>query len=76
MATNAIAISRDLENAGFNKKQADAIAESVVTHSDETHATKTDFAKLEARLTVLQHTVIGFGVAILATQLAPYITGG
>ena len=31
MTTNAIAISRELEGAGFDKKQADAIAELVVT---------------------------------------------
>ncbi len=48
MTANAIAISRNLVVAGLDKKAADAIAEAVVVHADETHATKADIAELRA----------------------------
>ena len=44
--TNAIALARNLEHAGLDKPAADAIAEAVVTHSDEHLATKADIASL------------------------------
>ena len=50
MTTNAIAISRGLVGAGLEQKAADAIAEAVVTHSDERFATKADIARLEGEL--------------------------
>ena len=50
MATHSLAISRELESAGIEKKHAEAIAEAVATHSDESFATKADIARLEGRI--------------------------
>ena len=46
--TNAIALARNLAQAGLDKPVADAIAEAVVTHSDEHLATKADIASLRS----------------------------
>ena len=53
MTTNAIAISRGLVGAGLEQKAADAIAEAVVTHSDEHLSTKADIARLEGKIEAL-----------------------
>jgi len=53
MTTNAIAISRGLVGAGIEQKAADAIAEAVVTHSDEHLATKADIAELKGEIKAL-----------------------
>ena len=50
MVANAIAISRGLVDAGIDPKAADAIAEAVVTHSDDSHATKSDIAELRGNM--------------------------
>ena len=44
--TNAIALARNLAQAGLDKQVADAIAEAIVTHSYENLATKADIASL------------------------------
>ena len=48
--TNAIALARNLEHAGLDKPAADAIAEAVVTHSDEHLAAKADIARLGGKI--------------------------
>ena len=48
--SNAIAISRTLVSAGVERKAADAIAEVVVTHSDENHSTKADIAEVKGEI--------------------------
>lgn len=53
MTTNSIAVSRNLVATGLELKAANAIAEKVVTHADETLATKTDLAKLEGEIKLL-----------------------
>ena len=51
--TNAIALARNLEHAGLDKPAADAIAEAVVTHSDEHLATKADIAEVKGEIKAL-----------------------
>ena len=48
MSANAIAISRQLTESGLTQSAANAIAEVVVDHADESHATKADIANLRA----------------------------
>jgi hypothetical protein len=50
MSGNSIAISRELLAAGVEQKTASAVAEAIVTHSDERHATREDLIRLEANL--------------------------
>ena len=59
MTANAIAISRNLAAAGVEPKAADAIAEAVVTHSDESFATKADIARLEGEIKALRSEIKG-----------------
>ncbi len=54
MTTNAIAISRRLANAGVEKQVAEAIAEEIVTHSDEHLATKADIAEIKGEINALK----------------------
>ena len=54
MTTNAIAISRRLAGAGMEKQAADAIAEEIVTHSDEHLATKADIAGIKGEISALK----------------------
>ena len=67
MTANAIAISRNLADAGLDKKAADAIAEAVVTHSDENLATKADIARIETAVKLNMGLTIGLyiGIALL-----------
>ena len=51
--TNAIAIARNLAQAGLDKQAADAIAEAVVTHSDEHIATKAGIAEVKGEIKAL-----------------------
>ena len=55
--TNAIALARNLEHAGLDKPAADAIAEAVVTHSDEHLATKADIARLGGKIDGLERDI-------------------
>jgi hypothetical protein len=50
MSGNSIAISRELLAAGMEQAIAAAVAEAIVTHSDERHATREDMVRLEANL--------------------------
>jgi septal ring factor EnvC (AmiA/AmiB activator) len=50
MPGNSIAISRELLAAGVEEKTAAAVAEAIVTHSDERHATREDLVKMEATI--------------------------
>ena len=50
MTINAIAISRRLAESGMDRKTAEAVAEEIVTHSDETFATKADIAELKGEI--------------------------
>ena len=80
MATNAFAISRRLVEKGVDKPTADAVAEEIGAHSDESHASKADIARLEGKIEALATQVrllmglvaglyVGFA-AIFATNLA------
>ena len=53
MTANAFAISRRLVEKGVEKRTADAVAEEIVTHSDENFATKADIARLEGKIEAL-----------------------
>lgn len=57
--THSLAISRDLEAAGIEKKHAEAIAGAVVTHSDESFATKADIAELKGEIKALSSEMRG-----------------
>ena len=50
MSGNSIAISRELLAAGMEQAIAAAVAEAIVTHSDERHATREDLVKMEATI--------------------------
>ena len=54
MTTNAIAVSRRLAGAGMEKQAAEAIAEEIVTHSDEHLATKADIAGIKGEFGALK----------------------
>ena len=54
MTTNAIAVSRRLAGAGLEKQAAEAIAEEIVTHSDEHLATKADIAGIKGEFGALK----------------------
>ena len=43
-------MSRSLVAAGMEQQAADAIAEAVVSHTDESHATKADIAELRGEM--------------------------
>ena len=73
MTTNAIAISRNLAAAGVEPKAADAIAEAVVTHSDESFATKADIARLEGEIKALRSEIKGLANRI--TLLSNLVIG-
>ena len=53
MTANAFAVSRRLVEKGVAKDTAEAIAEEIVTHSDENLATKADIARLEGKIETL-----------------------
>ena len=53
MSANAFAISRRLAEKGVDKQIADAVAEEIVTHSDENLATKADIAQLKGEIKTL-----------------------
>lgn len=53
MTTNAFSISRRLVDRGVDKSTANAVAEEIVTHSDEHLATKSDIARLEGQISSL-----------------------
>ena len=57
MSANAFAISRRLAEKGVDKQIADAVAEEIVTHSDENLATKADIARLEGKIETLSKTL-------------------
>ena len=70
--TNAIALARNLAQAGLDKQAADAIAEAVVTHSDEHLATKAGIAEVKGEIKALAAQVrllLGL-VAVLYVGLA------
>ena len=50
MTVNAFAISRRLAEKGVDKATAEAVAEEIVTHSDERHATKEDIAEVKGMI--------------------------
>ena len=54
MTTNAIAVSRRLAEAGMGKQAAEAIAEEIVTHSDEHLATKADITGIKGEFGALK----------------------
>ena len=54
MTTNAIAVSRRLAGAGMEKQAAEAIAEEIVTHSDEHLASKADIAGIKGEFSALK----------------------
>ena len=62
MTTNAIAISRRLAGAGMEKQAAEAIAEEIVTHSDEHLATKADIAGIKGEIGALKVELNAFKV--------------
>ena len=64
MTTNAIAIARNLAAAGVEQKAADAIAEAVVTHSDESFATKTDVANVRNDIVRLEGKIEALAIQI------------
>ena len=68
MSANAFAISRRLSERGVDKKIADAVAEEIVTHSDDNLATKTDIARLEGEIKTLSKT-LGGQINSLTTQV-------
>lgn len=57
MTANAFAISRRLVEKGVEKRTADAVAEEIVTHSDESLATKADIAELKGEIKALANQV-------------------
>ena len=62
MSANAFAISRRLAERGVDKQIADAVAEEIVTHSDDNLATKADIARLEVQMKLLTAMVAGLYV--------------
>lgn len=69
---NAIALAKRLEREhGFNQPQAEGIAQAIHEHESEHLATKTDLAKLEAKL----ETKLGAMETKLETMDAKLETG-
>ena len=54
MTTNAIAVSRRLAGAGMEKQAVEAIAEEIVTHSDQHPATRADIAGIKQEIGALK----------------------
>lgn len=78
MTINAFAISRRLVEKGMNKQTADAIAEEIVTHSNERLATKEGVARVEAKVSVLEtkiNVLVVLNVGLLITVLADKLIG-
>ena len=71
--TNAIAISRNLVNAGVDKTAADAIAEEVVNHSNESYSTKADITKLVGDIKILTSTVEMQGLIFFGMFIGLYV---
>lgn len=76
MTTNAFAISRRLVEKGVAKETAEAIAEEIVTHSDESLATKADIARIEAKLDAKFNIIIALVSAIFIALVADKFIGG
>lgn len=77
MATNSVAISRKLVDSGLDREIADAVAESIVAHADDSHATKADIARVEGRLdnhSLLLKIIVGGIIAILLAIVTPKLT--
>ena len=55
-AFDTLRAARDLEAAGFERRQAEAIA-TAINHSDEHNATKADIKTLEADIKALEARV-------------------
>ena len=64
MTTNAFAISRHLVEKGVDKPTADAVAEEIVTHSDESHASKSDIIRVETKINIVIGLLVGVFIAI------------
>ena len=74
MSANAFAISRRLAEKGVDKQIADAVAEEIITHSDENRATKADIARLEGKIDTLSKT-LGAQVKLLTTLVIGLYVG-
>lgn len=68
MSASAFAISRRLAERGVDKKTADAVAEEIITHTDENHATKADIVRLEGKIESLAVRMEG-KIETLASQI-------